>query len=196
MPGFVGHTIGNSIVLVGTTAVMASQGWSLADIAAVDAGIVVANFVLSPDLDLFNSRSMDDWGWMRIFWWPYAKMVKHRDAMHTPLLGTLVRWLYMAVVLSIVIVPIAIILRRMNFSMTFKGDAEDIVWYLGYVADLLLGATLADTMHYALDLVTTRLKRLVPRRYRERYARYAQNHYDRDHRLARARGFIPEGEQR
>jgi uncharacterized metal-binding protein len=180
MPGFVGHTIGNTVVLVGTTAVMASQGWSLADIAVVDAGIVIANFVLSPDLDLFNSKSMEDWGWMRIFWWPYAKMVKHRDLMHVPGIGTLVRWLYMAVVLSIVIVPIAIILRRMNFSMTFQGDAEDILWYLGYVADLLVGAALADTMHYVLDVTTTRLKRLMPRRYRDRYERYAQRHREHE----------------
>lgn len=181
MPGFVGHTTGNAFVLAGTTAVMAAQGWSLADIAAVDAGIVIANFILSPDLDLFNSRSMTDWGWMRLFWWPYARMVKHRDTMHMPVIGTLVRWLYMAAVLSIVVVPIAIILRRMNFSVTFGGDAEDIFWYLGYIFDLLLGATLADTMHYALDITTTKIKRLVPVRLRPRYERYVSNHFQHDH---------------
>lgn len=183
MPGFLGHTAGNAVVLAGTTAVMATQGWSAGDILTVDAGIVIANFILSPDLDLFNSRSMDDWGWMRIFWWPYAKMVKHRDMMHTPVLGTSVRWIYMAIVLSIVIVPLAIILRRMNFSVTFKGDADDILWYIGYVADLLIGASLADAMHFLLDITTTRLKRAIPRRFRPRYERYIQNHSDRHQRL-------------
>jgi uncharacterized metal-binding protein len=159
MPGFVGHTTANGIVLVGTTAVMWSQGWSLADIAAVDAGIALSTLVLSPDMDLFTSKSMDDWGLLRIFWWPYAKLVKHRDRLHTPLLGTFVRWLYLAAVLSIAIVPIAILLRRMGFHMTFEGEAGDILWYLGYLVDAFVGACLADAMHFVLDLSTTGLKR-------------------------------------
>lgn len=159
MPGFVVHTTANGIVLVATTAVMWSQGWSTPDIIAVDAGIALSSLVLSPDMDLFASKSMDDWGILRIFWWPYARLVKHRDRLHTPLLGTLVRWLYLIAVLSIAIVPIALILRRVGFRMTFQGDAEDIVWYLGYLLDAFVGANLADAMHFVLDMSTTGLKR-------------------------------------
>ena len=159
MPGFVVHTTANGIVLVATTAVMWSQGWSTPDIIAVDAGIALSSLVLSPDMDLFASKSMDDWGILRIFWWPYARLVKHRDRLHTPLLGTLVRWLYLIVVLSIVSVPIVLLLRRVGFRMTFQGDAEDIVWYLGYLLDAFVGANLADAMHFVLDISTTGLER-------------------------------------
>ena len=181
MPGFIGHTLGNTVILAGTTAVMWSQGWSVADIVAADTGVVLATLILSPDMDLFNSRSMDDWGLLRIFWWPYAKLVKHRDAMHIPLLGTFVRWLYMLIMVSVAIVPIAILLRRVGFKMTFQGEAEDIYWYLGYLLDAFVGATFADAMHYVLDITTTAIKRAIPNRHRERYERYAQNHYDQHH---------------
>ena len=58
MPGFRGHTIANSVVIVGTSAFMYSQGWSLPDIVAVDAGILISTLVLSPDMDLFTSQPM------------------------------------------------------------------------------------------------------------------------------------------
>ena len=47
MPGFIGHTTANGIVLLGTTAVMRWQGWSWSDVVAVDAGITIASIVLS-----------------------------------------------------------------------------------------------------------------------------------------------------
>jgi len=68
MPGFVGHTVANTAVLVSTTVIMRAQAWSWQDVIAVDAGIAIASLVLSPDMDLFNSKSMDDWGLLRLFW--------------------------------------------------------------------------------------------------------------------------------
>ena len=183
MPGFVGHTTANGIVLAGTTMFMWTQGWSVADIAAVDAGIAISTLILSPDMDLFTSKSMDDWGILRIFWWPYAKIVKHRDRLHTPLLGTSVRWLYTLIVLSIAIVPLAILVRRIGFQVTFKGETDDIIWYLGYLLDIFLGANLADAMHFVLDMLTTGLKEELG------------IHHHREHfPLARRRRFLPGGE--
>jgi len=185
MPGFIGHTSGNAVALVGTTAFMIYDHWSMFDIAAVGAGIFVSTIVLSPDMDLFNSKSMEDWGWARIFWWPYAKLVKHRDRLHIPILGTLVRWLYMAAVLSIFIIPIWIILKRSNIAISFQGDTEDIMWYLGYVFDVLLGATIADTMHYVLDITSTFLKRKLGLSFADHHShsRYALASQERKQRM-------------
>jgi uncharacterized metal-binding protein len=192
MPGFIVHTTANGAVLVGTTAVMWLQGWSIPDIAAVDAGIAISSLILSPDMDLFTSKSMDDWGILRIFWWPYSKIVKHRDRLHVPLLGTLVRWLYTLVIIAIAIVPWAILLRRIGFKMTFQGDFEDITWYLGYVLDAFVGANLADAMHFVLDMVTTGFKESFGHHHhRERYPMASEHHlgpesgqhweYEREH---------------
>ncbi len=177
MPGFIGHTTANGVVLVGTTAVMWTQGWSIPDIAAVDIGIAISSLVLSPDMDLFTSKSMDDWGILRIFWWPYAKIVKHRDRLHTPILGTFVRWLYMMVIIAIAIVPWAILLRRIGFKMTFQGDAEDIAWYLGYLVDAFVGANLADAMHFVLDMTTTGFKEGLGHHHHHEHFPLASEHH-------------------
>ena len=185
MPGFLGHTTANGIVLVGTTAFMWTQGWSTADIVAVDAGVAISTLILSPDMDLFTSKPMDDWGILRYFWWPYSKIVKHRDRLHTPLLGTFVRWLYTLVILSIAVVPLAILVRRIGFRVTFQGEADDIIWYLGYLLDAFVGANLADAMHFVLDMLTTGLKEgFGAHHHRERFP------------LARRRRFLPGGEDR
>jgi len=193
MPGFVGHTVANAAVLVGTTVVMRAQGWSWQDVMAVDAGIVIATFVLSPDLDLFNSKSMNGWGWLRFFWWPYSKLAKHRDRLHLPILGTAVRWLYVLTLLAILGLLFYLWFRRigLGISFDFAGDAHDLIYNALYLVDVFIGAVLADTTHYVLDILSTKIKRLVPRRFRERYERYAQNHYDRDHRPPPGQTWIP-----
>jgi uncharacterized metal-binding protein len=198
MPGFVGHTTANTLVLVGTTVLMRTQGWSWQDVVAVDAGIAVASLVLSPDMDLFNSKSMDDWGLLRVFWWPYSKLAKHRDRLHIPILGTAVRWLYVAAILLLLTALFRFWFRRIGLSINFDfaGDTEDIIYNALYLADVFLGAVLADTTHYILDMISTRLKRLVPRQFRERYNRYAENHYERDHRPSQGRRWIAEENQR
>ena len=197
MPGFVGHTVANAAVLVGTSVVMRTQGWSWQDVLAVDAGIAVASLVLSPDMDLFNSKSMDDWGLLRVFWWPYSKLAKHRDRLHIPVLGTAVRWLYVAAILLLFTVLFRFWFRRigLNVSFDFAGDTEDIIYNALYLADVFLGAVLADTTHYILDITTTGIKRALPHRYHERYDRYVQDHYDRYHRSTPGRAWVSEGHQ-
>jgi uncharacterized metal-binding protein len=193
MPGFLGHTVANTAVLVGTTVVMRAQSWSWQDVIAVDAGIAIATFVLSPDMDLFNSKSMDGWGWLRVFWWPYSKLAKHRDRLHIPILGTAVRWLYVLTILAILGLLLYLLLRRLEVGVHFDfiGNTQDLLYNALYLADVFLGAILADTTHYVLDIISTKIKRLIPRRFRERYDRYARNHYDHDHRPPRGQTWIP-----
>ncbi len=190
MPGFLAHTTANGVVLVGTTAVMLSQGWSIGDTVAVDVGIAISSLILSPDMDLFTSKSMEDWGIMRIFWWPYAKIVKHRDRLHTPILGTSVRWIYTLAILSFALVPLALLLRNLGFRLTFAGEVENVVYYLLYLLDVFIGANLADAMHFSLDIVTTGFKEglghgLGHHHHREYYplASEHRSDYEREHPL-------------
>lgn len=167
MPGFTGHTVANSLVLAGTSVVMASQGWSTQDIIAVDAGILISTFILSPDMDLFTSRSMYDWGLLRIFWFPYAKLVKHRDRLHIPILGTTVRWVYTLALIGLIVLLFRFWFRRIGLQVdfSFTGDTDDIIYNLLYVLDVYIGAIIADTVHFILDMVTHGLIH-SPRRYR------------------------------
>lgn len=185
MPGFIGHTTANGIVLVGTTAVMWSQGWSAGDIVAVDAGIAISSLILSPDMDLFTSKSMEDWGILRLFWWPYAKIVKHRDRLHTPILGTTVRWVYTMAILAIGVVPFALLMRNLGFRLTFAGEIDDVIYYLLYLLDVYIGANLADAMHFVLDMVTTGFKEgLGLHHHHDHYPLASEHHleYERERR--------------
>ena len=139
---------------------MISDHWSLPDILAVDAGIALATVALSPDMDLFTSRPMNEWGLMRFFWWPYARLVKHRDRLHTPLLGTSVRWLYMSTILGLVAALFVFAIRRIGFQVDFSIDAEtrEILFNLGYLLDIYIGANIADAMHFGLDFFTHGMK--------------------------------------
>ncbi len=168
MPGFWGHTISNGIALIGVTAYMAYERWSVADILAVDAGIAVATVALSPDMDLFTSKPMGSWGLMRFFWWPYARLVKHRDMMHIPILGTAARWAYMLAMLALLSLPILFLLKQIGLQVNFNftGDRDDVIYYSLYLADIFLGACLADALHFAFDILTHGLKNEPSRRRR------------------------------
>ncbi len=184
MPGFVGHTVANTALVIGTTVVMRAQSWSWQDVLAVNSGIVIATFVLSPDMDLFHSHSIKGWGWLRLLWWPYSRFARHRDRLHFPIIGTMARWLYVLTILAFLLIPFQWWLHHigLRIAFDFTGDTEDLLYNALYLADVFLGAVLADTLHYVLDLASTKLKRLVPRRYRARYERYARAHEEHDHR--------------
>jgi uncharacterized metal-binding protein len=146
---------------------MWQQGWSAGDIIAVDSGIVLATLVLSPDMDLFDSRPTAGWGVLRFFWWPYARLVKHRDHLHTPVLGTAVRWLYTLAILSILGTLVWVLLDRagVNLHFSFEGD---LVYNLLYVLDVFIGASIADALHFVLDMVTHGLKHGEPHHHHQR----------------------------
>lgn len=57
---------------------------------------LVGGLWLSPDLDTV-SRPTRRWGPLRLLWWPYRRLLRHRSLLsHSPLLGTAVRLLYLA----------------------------------------------------------------------------------------------------
>lgn len=160
MPGFWGHTLGSAVAATATTTYMALDHWSTSDILVVNAGIALATFVLSPDMDLFNSRPNQGWGVLRFFWWPYSKLVKHRDRLHIPVIGTTARFLYTALILSVFIILFRYIFRRIGLQIDFdfEGDRADMIYNLLFLVDVYVGAVIADATHYVLDVVTTEIK--------------------------------------
>lgn len=167
MPGFTGHTTANTLLLVGTSALLLNQGWEVQDIIAIDVGIAISTLVLSPDMDLFTSKPMEDWGLLRFFWWPYARLVKHRDRLHTPILGTTVRWSYLLVLLLLALLTFRLLLERigMRVDISFIDPNRTFLHYAKYVAEMFIGGNLADAVHFFLDVSTHGLEHGVPRHY-------------------------------
>jgi len=54
---------------------------------------------LSPDLDT-RSNPTRRWGPLRLLWWPYRRLLRHRSLLsHSPFLGSTVRLLYLGALL-------------------------------------------------------------------------------------------------
>ena len=66
--------------------------------AVAGSSFLLGGLLLSPDLDT-RSNATRRWGPLRLLWWPYRRGLSHRSLLsHTPLIGTAVRLLYLALV--------------------------------------------------------------------------------------------------
>ena len=76
----------------------------LGPVGSVSAGLafLVGGLWLSPDLDT-RSNPTRRWGPLRLLWWPYRRLLRHRSLVsHSPLLGTAGRLLYLAVTVAVI----------------------------------------------------------------------------------------------
>ena len=104
-------------------------------------------FLLSPDLDLKDNVSAKNWGLLRLFWRPYAALFRHRGLSHTPVVGSLTRILYMAVVIYVVVAA-ANALFDMKIRMSFH-DLQAANRNLALTA--LAGVCAPDLLHVLTD---------------------------------------------
>lgn len=91
-----------------------SQLTTLPNALALGAGFLVANYYLSPDLDI-DSIMNKRWGILRFIWYPYKKIFHHRSFWtHSGPISATVRFIYLAVwlipLLYFYVPPIAVIL--------------------------------------------------------------------------------------
>ncbi|HEX7997470.1 MAG TPA: metal-binding protein [Pyrinomonadaceae bacterium] len=87
------------------------------------AAMLFGGLMFGPDLDI-QSRQYTRWGVFRFLWLPYKMMFRHRSRWsHGIIFGTLIRVVYFAVVLSL-IVTAAIYLRAMLTGGVVPGFEE------------------------------------------------------------------------
>jgi uncharacterized metal-binding protein len=71
----------------------------LAGVACAGLAFLLGGLLLSPDLDT-RSNPTRRWGPLRLLWWPYRRLLRHRSVVsHSPVLGTLGRLLYLGALL-------------------------------------------------------------------------------------------------
>ncbi len=99
----------------------------------------LGGYWLSPDLDI-KSRPFLRWGILRFMWLPYQRFIPHRSPLsHAPVLGSVIRLLYLAVLFS-------------PFWVLFPG-LNQVQWAMnwGKVAAFLIGIELSALNHLLLD---------------------------------------------
>jgi uncharacterized metal-binding protein len=87
------------------------------------ATMLFGGLMFGPDLDI-QSRQYTRWGVFRFLWWPYKVMFRHRSRWsHGIIFGTLIRVVYFALVLSLV-VTCAVYLRATLMGGALPGVGE------------------------------------------------------------------------
>ena len=71
----------------------------LAGVACAGLAFLLGGLLLSPDLDT-RSNPTRRWGPLRLLWWPYRRLLRHRSIVsHSPVLGSCGRLLYLGALL-------------------------------------------------------------------------------------------------
>ncbi len=130
MPGYRSHD--RAAIITAPIIMFASaQFTTIQNAIGISIGFLVANYYLSPDLDI-DSIMNRRWGALRFIWWPYKKMFHHRSFWtHSGPISATVRFLY----LSFWLLP------ALYF---FNPPMVIILW-------LWISMILADSLHTALD---------------------------------------------
>lgn len=140
----------------------------------VGAGFLFSGLMFGPDLDI-NSRQFQRWGWFRVLWIPYQKMLRHRSVWsHGFIVGTLGRCLYLGFWLLVILMPgliLSIPMGDRSWQSQFTILHERLKTLLSHPLTLnaLVGLELGAMSHSLSDWLGSAYKqRQRPRKPRKR----------------------------
>ncbi|MFN8671685.1 MAG: metal-binding protein [Candidatus Sericytochromatia bacterium] len=126
-----------------------------------------SSFMFSGDLDLVSSQSKR-WGVIRFIWIPYRKFFKHRSKLtHGILLGTIVRIVYLSLVMSIFYLFLYYL--TVKYAPTFNNELASKTNNLqnifinqpkGYFIYIFLGLVAGAFAHTMADEFFSTMKRI------------------------------------
>ncbi|HDR7514082.1 metal-binding protein [Bacillus mobilis] len=162
MPSGRTHTKINLISLPVVLFMLFSYGLTNLDFLLTFAiGFLVGTSFLTPDLDTY-SNAYNKWGFLRIFWYPYKKVMPHRSFFtHTIILGDVIRIAYMLIVFSPFLFLLNVIAFDGNLIEIAKKHEVEIVTFV-------MGIVVASTLHIIADKVNTRRKKMMRKKKKRR----------------------------
>lgn len=122
---------------------------------ALAAGMLVGTFLVTPDLDLYGTRTvvLRAWGPLWVVWWPVLRLSRHRGRSHTYLQGPLFRAAYLLTVLFLALLALTPLLG--------PGHARPVgTWLLAYAPWWGGGYLLTQWCHLWLDRIPLHWKQL------------------------------------
>ena len=116
-------------------------------------GFAAGTYLITPDLDMADRKAVTPlrfWGPLRVLWWPYGRVFKHRRLSHTWLLGPATRLAYLVALLTLALMLAARLkspLPELLFRWAWDHPGLLAAWVFGYfnaqwahlIADHLLG---------------------------------------------------------
>ncbi len=163
-----GHCITNMGILLGTVYTAHKlMPTTHENLGAYMVGFALGTLILSPDLDTF-SRPYKNWGVLRFIWWPYQKSLKHRSWLtHGPLIGTLLRSVYLLLVCALTYSLIIYLFKaseihsvdnlfsQYNFNLEFSFTKN-----INIIAYLFIGLEISALGHLLADKASDFIKLL------------------------------------
>lgn len=142
----------------GLGAYLILEGWGTWLLLAVFGVCYIASMaLLSPDLDLVGSRPFKRWGPLRVLWWPYAAVFRHRRLSHHWFFGPLTRVGYVLAWVAAVGIAVGWINAR-DLQVRLPNGAT--------VAVIAVGLYLPNATHIVADAIHTAAKRRSRKRAR------------------------------
>jgi len=159
MPSGKTHNTLNSLLLL-FFSVMSIYLWHdnkiINDAVFLFAGYIIGTFYLSPDLDLKNTKSHNNYGGLKLVWIPYINFMSHRGRSfwnpkkwsHKTILGSFSRVLYLFILLMIPVLTLSILTKDYSF---IKVMISLIVSAKIQLIELFIGIEISAQLHYKLD---------------------------------------------
>ena len=126
------------------------------------AGYLVGTFLLSPDNDLYHSKPVKRWKFLRFIWYPLTRFSKHRGLSHIPIVGSIIRLGYLALIIYIFYMLAFLLLKQIGLSFLpslGKEDLEKIIFNIHFIS-FFLGLVCAEIIHVLVDITYSMLKKV------------------------------------
>ena len=131
------------------------------------AGYIVGTFFLSPDIDLPNSKPTKRWSFLRCIWLPYQTFSAHRGISHIPVIGSLLRLVYLVLLVVFLYFVLLGIVSTLDKGMGVLLTDYNPFYFLNELfrseASLFFvaGIVCADIVHIVLDNLSSFIKRVI-----------------------------------
>jgi len=131
------------------------------------AGYVFGTFFLSPDIDLPGSRPSRRWSILRCIWTPYQILSRHRGLSHLPLIGSLLRLIYLICALLFLyftlLGAVTALDRSLGYLLSSFNPFELLHSFFmsGVSLYLVAGIVAADVVHVIFDVLWSFLRRII-----------------------------------
>ncbi|WP_297887424.1 metal-binding protein [Sulfurihydrogenibium sp.] len=137
------------------------------DFIAFTGGYLVGTFFLTPDNDIYLSKPNKRWNILRIMWYPYTKVFKHRGVSHIPIYGTVFKIIYLSVIFFLILFLLKYFLDyfypdKQLITLSFH-NLKDFV-SSPFVLSFFIGIVLAEIVHIFTDIIYSTIKKFLPKR--------------------------------
>ncbi|SNZ07170.1 Uncharacterized metal-binding protein [Persephonella hydrogeniphila] len=126
-------------------------------------GYLVGTFFLSPDNDIYHSKPNRRWKLLRFIWLPYTKIFSHRGVSHLPVVGSVLKILYLLILFLLLLSILAGVLyfSKPDLLNSIDIPQQQLMFYIKhpFTVSFLIGLILSEIVHIITDMIYSTAKK-------------------------------------